>query len=80
MTENSQHGFTYGKSRLTNLIVVCDKIIGFVDETRAVDVTYLDFSEAFETAAHSILVSQVRTLQSGWVDNKMSKKWFDNQA
>ncbi|KAK4818840.1 hypothetical protein QYF61_019877 [Mycteria americana] len=63
---NSQHGFTNGKSCLTNLIVFCDKIIVFVDERRAVYVIYFDFSEAFETVTHNVLVSQVRTLQSGW--------------
>lgn len=57
MIWNSQHGFTNDKSRLTNLIFFCDKITGFVDERRAVDVLYFDFSEAFKTVACNVLVS-----------------------
>ena len=37
----SQHGFTNGRSCLTNLISFCDKVTHFVDEGKAVDVVYL---------------------------------------
>lgn len=36
--KNSQHGFTKSKSHLINLIVFYDKMAGFVDEGRALDV------------------------------------------
>ena len=38
----SQHGFMKGRSCLTNLISLYDKVTHLVDEGKAVDVAYLD--------------------------------------
>ncbi|KAJ7412657.1 rna-directed dna polymerase from mobile element jockey-like [Pitangus sulphuratus] len=51
----SQHGFTKGKSCLTNLMNFSDEMTGLVDEGRAVDIDYLDWSKAFDTVLHKIL-------------------------
>ena len=39
-----------GRSCLTNLILFYDKVTVLVDEDKTVDVVYLDFSKAFDTA------------------------------
>ncbi|KAK4815364.1 LOW QUALITY PROTEIN: hypothetical protein QYF61_001352 [Mycteria americana] len=75
----SQHGFMKGRSCLTNLISY-DNVSCLVHEGKAVDVVYLDFSKAFDTVSHSILLEKLaahaldrRTLC--WVKN-----WLDGWA
>ncbi len=52
-----QHGFMKGRSCLTNMISFCDQVTRLVDDGKAVDVIYLDFSKAFDTVSLSILVA-----------------------
>ncbi|KAJ7411143.1 hypothetical protein BTVI_50955 [Pitangus sulphuratus] len=47
--KSSQHGFTKGKSGLTNLIDFRDDMARWVNERRAVNVVCLDFNKAFDS-------------------------------
>jgi len=57
---SSQHGFTKGKSCLTNLIAFYYGMTGWVHEGRAVEVVYINFSKAFDTVSHKILLGNLR--------------------
>uniref|UniRef100_A0A8B9PGQ4 Reverse transcriptase domain-containing protein n=1 Tax=Apteryx owenii TaxID=8824 RepID=A0A8B9PGQ4_APTOW len=77
---SSQHGFTKGKSCLTNLIAFYDGMTGWVDEGRAVDVVSLDFSKAFDTVSHNILMDKLRKCGLDewtvrWIEN-----WLNGRA
>ncbi|PKU49579.1 rna-directed dna polymerase from mobile element jockey- hypothetical protein [Limosa lapponica baueri] len=56
---SSQHGFTKGKSRLTNLITFYNEKTGLVDEERAMDIVCLYFSKAFDTVFHKVLLEKI---------------------
>jgi len=77
---SSQHGFTKGKSCLINLIAFYDGMTGWVDEGRAVDVVYLNFSKAFDTVSHNILIEKLRKCgihewTVRWIEN-----WLNGRA
>ncbi|CAM5099897.1 unnamed protein product [Eretmochelys imbricata] len=77
---NSQHGFTKGKSCLTNLIAFYDKITGSVDEGKAVDVLFLDFSKTFDMVSHSILVSKLKKYGLDEWTIRWIESWLDCRA
>ncbi|KAK4806985.1 LOW QUALITY PROTEIN: hypothetical protein QYF61_000314 [Mycteria americana] len=71
---HSQHGFIKGKSCLTDLIFFYDKVTRLVDEGKVVDVVFLDFSKAFDTIPHSILLDKLSNCEMSrftvhWVKN-----------
>jgi len=50
-----------GRSRLTNLTLFYDKVTHLVDEGKAVDVVHVDFTKAFDTVCHNILMKKLAT-------------------
>ncbi|KAK4823954.1 LOW QUALITY PROTEIN: hypothetical protein QYF61_008340 [Mycteria americana] len=79
-TKPSQHGFRKGRSCLTNLISFYNKVTRLVDEGKAVDVVYLDFSKAFDTVSHSILLEKLAAHGLDGCTLRRLKNWLDGQA
>ncbi|GAB0209549.1 mitochondrial enolase superfamily member 1 [Grus japonensis] len=76
----SQHGFMKGRSCLNNLISFYDQVTCLVDEGKAVDVIYLDFSKAFDTVSHSILLEKLEAHGLDRCTLHWVKNWLEGQA
>ena len=80
LIRSSQHGFSKGKSCLTNLITFYDEgyfanpSTGLVDEGRMVDIVYLAFSKAVDTVSHNTLVEKL--MKHGL--DKQAVRWTEN--
>ena len=58
LIKDTQHGFRKGRSCLTNLLELLGIATNNFDEGKQLDVSYLDFSKAFDNVPHKRLVLQ----------------------
>ena len=61
---DTQHGFRSRRSCLSALLDVYDEVMHMLNGDSIVDMTYLDFSKAFEKVDHGILLHKVKDLGS----------------
>jgi hypothetical protein len=74
LINSSQHGFTRGRSCVTNIIEFMEVVTKATDEGQAVDIFYLDFSKAFDKVPRGRLMTKVR---AKGVDGKLAD-WLQN--
>jgi hypothetical protein len=69
-----QHGFVPQKSTVTQLIEFYDKVYNLSDNKKQCDVVFLDFSKAFDSVPHNLLLAK---LQSHGINGRLLR-WFNN--
>ena len=76
LINNSQHGFTKGRSCLTNLLDFFEEVYDNIDRNNSVDLVYLDFAKAFDKVPHKRLektASMWNTRKSTKMDQQLVK-------
>ena len=79
LIKDSQHGFTSGRSCLTNLLDFMEEVTKELDNGNSVDVVYLDFAKAFDKVPHKRLLSK---LEAHGVTGKILRwieSWLSNR-
>jgi ribonuclease P/MRP protein subunit RPP40 len=76
----TQHGFTKGRSCLTNLLTFFEDVTDYVDQGNAVDVIYLDFQKAFDKVPHKRLLRKVQSLGINGQIYKWIENWLSQQS
>ncbi|XP_030051022.1 uncharacterized protein LOC115464802, partial [Microcaecilia unicolor] len=74
LMRQSQHGFSEGKSCLTNLMHFFEGVSKHVDNGEPVDIVYLDFQKAFDKVPHERLLKKLQSHGIGgrvllWIKN-----------
>jgi len=73
---STQHGFTKGKSCLTNLMTFYDEMTDLVHKGRGMNIVYLDFSKAFDIVLRKILTEK---LTKNGLDEE-TENWLNSWA
>jgi hypothetical protein len=56
----AQHGFSKGKSTVTQLLETLEDWTTAIDNNQVIDVLYIDIAKAFDSVSHPKLISKLR--------------------
>ena len=59
--DNLQHGFVKGRSTVSQLLTVLQEVSCVLDSAGQVDVIYLDFSKAFDSVSHELILHKLQS-------------------
>lgn len=89
LIRSSQHGFTSGKSCLSNLLEFFEVVTKQLDKGEAVDLIYLDFAKAFDKVPHYRLFKKLEAHGlggnvlkwiTGWLSNRRQKVCIEGES
>ena len=88
LLRNTQHGFTSGRSCLTNLLEFFESVTKELDDGNNVDLVYLDFCKAFDKVPHLRLIrkmealgirGRIKTWVENWLRNRRQRVCVDGE-
>ena len=77
--KSSQHGFSSGKSCLTNLLIYLEQVTSEIDKGIPVDTLYLDFAKAFDKVPHHRLIEKIAANGIGGKISKWLQSWLTDR-
>ena len=62
LISDKQHGFVPNRNCMTNLLMAVEEWTSMFDDSMAFDLTYTDFSKAFDSVPHARLLKKLEAL------------------
>ena len=75
----SQHGFSSGKSCLTNLFIYLEQVMSEIDIGVPVDTLYLDFAKAFHKVPDHRLIEKIAANEIGGKISNWIQSWLTDR-
>ena len=72
LISDRQHGFTKNRSTVTNLLAADSILADWINDSVSYDILSFDFSRAFDSVPHDLLIEQLATYNL----HSQSLKWF----
>ena len=79
LIRNTQHGFRKNRSCLTNLLEFYHNLFNTHDNTKAIDIIFLDFQKAFDKVPHDKLMLKIKALGINGNIGKWIENWLQNR-